>query len=532
MRKYQYILILLISAIHITAQEPVQREEHDLSLAIYPWLQIKNAAGLGLTNIKSHGLTELGYNTEGGDYHRAQEGNQRSGLNFYSERYDNLGKNWKSWGSFNFITDREKSRAWSDVFSTYNSNPYIFGSNVPGNYDRQLFDFHIKLSSREKNKLSYGFGVDYLVGDLSRLRDPRTRIFLADYAFLPGLIYRISPKQLLGINLKAAYRKEKSPNITTVQDDPNLKYYTFFGMENADAIVGGFKGFQRQFVGNIYGGELQYSIKTLKTEFLLSGGIHYEQQQILENLKQSPGSYEAMHYSLMLTGNHISDGKLWQITLSGNLKKGAADEYLQKFESINDTVIKVNSQRWITLFTYNNRYINNLFTSKLSIQLRDINHDKNDYSWLVGIESGITGFSNQYYLPYSAFSVNRINIDLSGQYRVLNRKKHRLNVNATVGYETGFDNLLQLSEGAITAPTLGASTFKHGIYDVSTNVFIPDLQYFDASGIRSAFATTYSFPLNFKKVKMIGFAKLKYHSVNTNTNNSWSGASFTIGIIP
>lgn len=532
MRKYQYIFIFIIFASGLPAQDVVHQEEHNLTTVLHPWLQVNNAAGLGLTNIKSHGLTALGYFTEGGDYHRAQEGNLRNGLNFYSERYDKLGKNWNSWGSFNFLSDREKNRAWSDVFSTYNSNPFIFGSSIPGSYDRQLFDFHIKLSSKEKNKLSYGFGVDYLVGDLSRLRDPRTRIFLADYAFLPGLVYRINSKHVLGINLKAAYRKEKLPNITTVQDDPNLKYYTFFGMENADANIGGFKGFQRQFVGNTYGGELQYSFKAAKAELLLTGGIHYEKQQILENLKQSPGNYEAMHYKFLATGNYITDNKLFQLTLSGNMKTGAADEFLQKLESINDTVTKVNSQQWITLYTYDNRYINSCYNTKLTLNIRDINAAQNDYSWLIGLETGISGFTNQYHLPFSEFSVNRFNTALAGHYRLINRKNNRLILHAEIEYSTGFDNLLQLSEGATDVPTLGSSTFKQGIYDLATNIYIPDLDFFNASTLKSTLSTQYSFPLNLKKTKIIGFAKLSYHLLNTNTSKNWSGGAISIGIIP
>ena len=531
MQKYLYIFIFSNIIFVLSGQNPVKSEEHELTSATNPWLQITNAAGLGISNAKSHGITELGYNLESGDYHRAQQGNERSGLNFYSERYDKIGKNWTSWGSFNFVMDREENRAWSDVFSTYNSNPYIFGSGVPGSYDRQLFDFKIKLSSIEKGKLTYGFGVNYLVGDLSRLRDPRTRVFLADYAFLPAVVYRLSRQQRVGLNLKASYRKEKMPNVTAVNDNDFPKFYTYSGMENADAVAGGYLGFQRQFVSNIYGCELQYSIKTDRSELLFLGGGDYEQQQILENLKQSPGSYEAMNYKARMVANTVSNGKMYNLLIIGTLKTGAADENIQKLVSTNNESTGVNSQNWVTLYTYNNRYINSAYTANLNFDIRDINADKTDYAWLIGVAGGVSGFVNQYNLPYSQFATNRLNASLNGHYRLLNKNSKQLTMNAKVGYSAGFNNKLQFSEGASDVPELGASTFKQGMYDVATNVYIPDLKYFDATVFNASLEAKYSMPLDFKKAKMTGFIKAYYGREMTNSLGSWTSVGVSVGII-
>jgi hypothetical protein len=474
----------MFSVLSLQAQSSVQMEEHDLSPIINPWLQVTNAAGLGLSTVNVHGVTELGYFSESGDYHRSQQGDNRSGLNFYSERYDKIGKNWKSWGSFNFVMDREQNRAWSDVFSTYNSNPYIFGSSVPGNYDRQLFDFRVKLSSVEKGRFTYGVGIDYLVGDLSRLRDPRTRVFLADYSFLPAITYRLSSKQHIGFNLKASYRKEKMPSITTVQDDPNLKYYTFFGIENADAVIGGFKGFQRQFVSDIYGGELQYALKMSQLELLIAGGVNYEQQEILESL---------------ISTNNQSTG--------------------------------VNSQNWVTLFTYNNRFVNSVYDASLNFDIRNINASRNDYSWLVGFKTGVSGFTNQYNLPYSEFSANRLNASLYGHYRLINKNSNRLTLNANIGYSTGFHNALQLSNGAIAVPELGASTFKQGVYDVATNILLPDLQFYKQNVLDFRADARYSFPLKVKKSVLTGQVKAYFGMQRSENLGSWTSAGVSVGII-
>ena len=221
MQKQILILILSIAISTLSsAQSLVFTEEHELTQLLNPWSMFQNAAGLGVSPVKTHGVTELGYDKNSGDYHRAQEGSDLSGLNFYSERYDKLGKNWLVWGSFDFQMNREMNRYFSDVFFPYNSSPYIFGSSVKGNYDKQMFDLHAKFSHIQKGKFTYGLGIDYTVADLSRLRDPRSRSYLADYAAVPAVTYQLSPAITLGLDGFVRYQKEKMPSIVTVQDDP------------------------------------------------------------------------------------------------------------------------------------------------------------------------------------------------------------------------------------------------------------------------------------------------------------------------
>lgn len=518
-------------ALNLNAQSATQYEEHELTSILNPWLQTNNAAGLGLSTVKFHGVSELGYNSANGDLHRAQEGNDQSGLGFYSERYDKLAKNWKSWGSFNFIMDREKNRAWSDVIQTYNNNPYIFGSSVPGNYDRQLFDFHVKISSKSFGRFTYGVGIDYQVGDLSRLRDPRTRVYLADYAALPAITYRINDKNFLGLNGCARYQKEKMPNITTVQDDPNLRYYSFFGMENATAVIGGYTGFQRQFVSSFYGADLQYSFISANTQFLISGGAFTQNQQILENIKQSPGTFNSLTYKASIIFNTKINGLLLNFSAIGNVKQGAADENLQELKSVNDSTTGINSQTWVTLFTYKNQYINNSYNGKLNIDIRELNKSNTDFAWLGGFEVGAEGFTNQYNLPYSAMQVNRIHAGIYGHYRLLKVKEQRLTLKANLNYETSFKNTLELREGVTETPAIGASTFTQGTYDVATNILIPDFGFYSSNILKFKLETKYSLPLNFKKVKMIGYTRVYYGQANSTTLGTWTNTGISIGIV-
>jgi len=528
---YTILALLFLTSTPLKAQT-VHLEEHQLAPILNPWLLTNNAAGLGLSTVSVHGVTQLGYHVSTGDLHRAQEGNGISGLNFYSERYDNISKNWTVWGSFNFDMNREKNRAWSDVINTYNNNPYIYGSSVKGDYDKQMFDFKVNLSSRPVGRMTYGVGVDYKVGDFSRLRDPRTRVFLADYAILPGVTVQLNEKNYLGINLSARYEKEKTQGITTVQNDPNLKYYTFFGIENANAIIGGYKGFQRQFVSMYYAGDIQYQLKTAKTQFLLSAGARYQMQDILEDIKQTPGTFESLTFNANAALTSKLGNLLLNVQASATMKQGSADENIQELISINNPVTGVNSKEWVTLFTYDNQYLNNTYESSLKIDLRDINAAQNDYSWLIGLQAGANGFDNTYQLPFSNMQANRANAGVYGHVRLLNINSHRIVFDVNALYDTKIHSNLTLQDGATDAPMIDASTYKNGTFDVVNNVIIPDFAYYNADMMKFKVESTYSFPLNFKKLKMIGFAKAQFHHASNKNLGSWSGGQVSIGIIP
>jgi hypothetical protein len=77
------------------------------------------------------------------------------------------------------------------------------------------------------------------------------------------------------------------PNVTTVQTDPNLKYYDFKGLNYVDGKIGGYKGFQRQFISDIPGIAIQYNFLGVSSKLLSSIGVEYQEQQILGKKKKS-----------------------------------------------------------------------------------------------------------------------------------------------------------------------------------------------------------------------------------------------------
>ena len=132
--------------------------------------------------------------------------------------------------------------------------------------------------------------MDYTVGDLSRLRDPRSRAELLNYRITPSLLYHFG-RQAIGLSGWYDRRKEKINGLTTVQQDANLKYYLMAGMEHAVGTLGGFSAFQREWVNHTLGTELSWyaqttdeALRSLTTLTLQRGS-----ESVLGQYKYRPG---------------------------------------------------------------------------------------------------------------------------------------------------------------------------------------------------------------------------------------------------
>ena len=135
--KIASIAVALTFCLPTMAQNATTEAAYRHNDLVQIWRNTGFAAGLTLDSMRNRGFTSMGYSLQQGDYHRVQEGSAQRSINFFTERYQRIGKWLYGYGSVNFDTGNERERAWSDVYRTYNSNPYLSGSAVPGRYDFQ-----------------------------------------------------------------------------------------------------------------------------------------------------------------------------------------------------------------------------------------------------------------------------------------------------------------------------------------------------------------------------------------------------------
>lgn len=347
-------IFFLACALNAAAQD-ISIESYKYADETQLWRLSQNAAGLSLDAAENRGVAAFDVSHRSGDFHRVQEGGMNNNLEFFTERYQKIGKYLYGYGSFKFDMGRTKERAWSDVYRSYNSNPFISGSSVFGKYDNQDFELNASVASVPIGQLTFGANLFYKAGDLSRLRDPRSRINLAEYKLAPAVTYAIG-SHTLGLTASYDRRKEKLPGLNTVQTDPNLKYYVMTGLENATGTIGGYNGYMREYVDHQFGAELSYGYRSETFRSLNSAAFTHGTEYVYGTYKYEPGRYFHNNYSFA-TRNRLHTGNLLHTAdATISYEEAYADEYRQERISETDSITGFNSISWNTVLEYRKRY--------------------------------------------------------------------------------------------------------------------------------------------------------------------------------
>ena len=479
----------------VAAQEGLYRYQDATQL----WRLTDNAAGLGLDNSENRGYAEFELEHSSGDYHRVQEGGQRNQLSFETERYQKIGRFLVGYGHFRFDMDRTKDRAWADVMRPYDSNPFYGGSSVYGKYDRQQFDLSAALSTIAiplageslDRELTLGARLDYKVGDLSRLRDPRSRSELLDYKIAPAVTYSFG-NNTVGLTGHYRRRKEKIPNMTTVQQDPNLMYYQFYGLGEAIGTVGGYSGYQREWVNHQFGAELTYGLNlNSQRSSLNSIGISRGVEDVWGQYKFSPGRYTSYIYKAA-SRNRFGKGRLLHaVDLEAEWQQGYADEYRQQLIQEKDPEKGYTSYRYETQIEYRKRQQLTTFDASLHYRLNIMGAQTPSSAIIsyAGFQARLSDSDAKHLLPASELKHQRMDLSLEGGYGLL---KGRLWFDATATYSHATKADLSLFD-----PTT----------EVAQQVLLPDMLYYDADYFRGQLSVKYLFPMKLKGYRSTFYVK-------------------------
>lgn len=491
-------------------------EKREMQKTGMQWENTTNAAGMKFGEVDKGSFTTLGVYKGAGDYHRVQEGSESRGLIFETERYDKLSDKIFVKGTFLFNMDKEYDKGWSDVYNSYNNNPFIYGSSIRGTYETQRFDLGLRAYTKYKSKVNYGLAIDYKVADIARQRDPRSRSYHLDYSLIPSVIFEINSKHTAGINLSYRFGKEKMPGLTTIQTDPNLQYYTFSGIEHAEGRIGGYKGFARQFLSDYYGGALQYNYRGEESKLLVSAGFEARWEETLGNLRQSPGSYNEFTYSFLADYLLEKNNMLHNIRAEGVIKDGGADEFRQELISVRDTITGVSTETWETIYVYKNRFVVKTSDFRISWSTTAMDPGKKSYRWAAGAEAGYEEFSNNYYLPHSEYASGKLLAGINGKVRLLNSSKGVLILSASAGASLNTSVKLNMATESI----------------IGTEILSPDLEYHKKNTFRINGEMRYTFPLRMiKSTPILGYASLYGGNLFAAGGAGWYSAGISIGIL-
>lgn len=506
------LLTYLVSAIPVSAQSPLAGEgEYRFSDATQLWRNTDLAAGLSIDSARNRGLARFDAIHRQGDYSRVQEGNMENRLQFFTERYQTIGKYLYGYGRFQFDMSHVKDRSWSDVQRTYHSDPFIVGSSVRGAYDNQRFDFTAALGTTAFRGWRFGARLDYLVSDLSRLRDPRSRSQLLDYRITPSATYTTG-RSTFGVSGFYNRRKEKIPNINTVQDDPNLVYYQMSGMEAASGTTGGYKGFQREWVNHQVGASLAYGYKSGDFSSLTTATVSRGEEYIYEQYKREPGRYTAYRYALNTRNRLLAGRLLHQLDLSADYQEGFADEYRQELQIDNDPETGYTSYSYQKLITFKKRYQTRCFDLDLHYRLNTTD-DRQATTGYVGLLGHLSTNKDKHLLPTSQLKLAGMDVNIEGGKALL--PGHRLWIDASVGYHHAATADLDLSD---------ATT------DYAVQVLLPDMDYYRADYWRGTLSVTYQFPLSIRQTRSCWFVRAYGNYLKAGHSLDASTVGLSIGL--
>lgn len=526
-----YTVFFSIFVLHTTHAQTVSTElKHEIHELNNLWLNANNAAGLGFTNFESYGLSYIGYQQSNGNLRRAQQGDSNGGLIFGSQRYNKIGNDWYTWGQFSFQTDREKNKSWSNVFNPYNDSPYIFGDSVKATYDKQLFDLKAKIAKRANDTWGYGLSLNYNAGDMSRIRDPRTRTFIVNYSAQPSVVIALGQSQQVGLNIGLGFEKEKMPSVVTIQTDPKIDYYFFLGNENAYAVLDGYKAFSRQYTTLKYNAGLQHVYKSNNTQLFNSLSYLNRKQEVLGSERESPGNFKSQQFEFESRLSQISGKYMFGYQLVGNYKAGVANEYLQERVEIRNPETGVTSREWKTLFVYNNRYTTNSYNIQLQSDIKRLTADKTEYLWKLGIDMSAFGFDNKYYMPQSSFVSDIAKIGVFGAVRLFEKSKHAIVFNAKASQSLSLNNSVVLNNIASTSPSIYDTNFEKATKRIASEITLFDANMLSENIFSYEMALQYSFPIQLKASTITGALKAFYNDANAMSlgNRQFAGFSFSI----
>ena len=508
-KRYLLLTVIALSTRILMAQEMTQ-EKYQLADERQLWGESQNAAGLAhdmRDSVDNRGLAFFDLSHHSGDYHRVQEGNQTNQLRFFTERYQKIGKYLYGYGSFDFDMGRTKNRAWSDVLRSYNSNPFISGSSVFGKYDYQNFALLAKIATIRLGHFNYGASLYYKVGDLSRLRDPRSRARLADYQLTPSATYTTGHHT---IGLAAHYHryKEKLVGLTTVQTDPGLKYYIMAGMEHATGSVGGYNGYWREYVNHDFGGELSYAYQGNNIRSLNNLTLSHGTEYVYGQYKYEPGTWYTTNYGFS-TRNRIDKGSmLHSIDASVNYEEGYADQYNSQLITEKDGAYT--TQRWERTMTFKKRY--QLKKLDLNAHYRlSFMHDEGVKGYL-GVTYELQSVKNKYLLSTSELQYSSSIFGIEGGYGFF---AQRLRVNAQA--YRGISHKADLD-------------LHNATNDYAVGVLIPDMEYYRANYWKGRLEIIYQQPLTIKKQHTLWFAKLYGSYLKTDNSLKGQTAGVAVGL--
>ena len=489
---------ITLSALAATAQ--TETGNYRWNDATQLWRQTQNASALTVDSGATRGVVRLDYEHSGGDFYRVQQGKGGNSVQLFTERYQPISKTLYGYGRFSFNMSHEKDRSWADVSRPYNSNPFFVGSSRKASYDDWNIDLAAAVATKSLNGWRIGMKLDYRLGDLTRLLDPRSRSETTNYRITPAISYT-HEQHTVGLSAYYDRRKEKIPSVSMLSE-ADYNYYLMSGLENAQGILSGYNGFNREWVNHQFGAELSYGYRNPEGFSTVNTiGISRGSEGVYGTYKYEPGHFYDYHYTFSTQNRLQSDNLLHEIDFNIDVCQAYADEYHQQLVVTTDSVTGYKSYRYDTQIEFKKRY--QVQTLALSARYQLDFTRANAINGYVGLTFAMNNASNKHLLRDSKLSYGGADLTLVGGKEIA----HRLWIDAQAGMYFAKDAELSLYDEST---------------DYAQQVLIPDMQVLKSSYTHARLKLTYQFPLTVKKRQSTWFVSAFAEALRTNKPDGYT----------
>ena len=430
---YKNIACLLIASIAVTFN--MQSQDIENSPAALEqmkienlWSQSTNAGGILLDNPIKYSTFDVSYSMRKGNFHRPQQGEKENNISLYAEGGVNI-KNIYVWGNFEYRKENIKDANYNfSIIDPFRGMPYYIADLNLSNWDNQFYNMQFKTALPLGNSILIGIDGIYNVAQAAKQRDPRTLNEFYSMSLKPGIVFLISPKQRIGLNLEYNSRKENS-NPKLINSNDYQTYYEMYGLGNSIERIG--SGRIVNYVGDKIVGDLQYNYQNNKVNVLLSGGYSYKVEEAYFSPFTTPEKYGT-----------IQD-KVWNAKLLLHLTGDKLSHYLQaayttsNIDGIQFVKRNIPNEGWLILHSnVRSTYGTDIMSLNYSISA----NKGSEYKWKVG-----TGFyyikkDDVYLLPHSFKNADNLQYCFNG--KALAYSSDKMTRRLLIGAEVGFNQNL------------------------------------------------------------------------------------------
>jgi len=519
-----FLLVLLLCNISVVNAQDVKTDSIEVSaadLTLLPyhtlWFNGNNAAGIRQDLIPAFGRTTLGFTQEKGEFKLAQKPMSSSGLNFTTERFQNIGK-MLFYGKFSYTQQSDKGQKFSDVLNPYRGTPYILADSIGGDWKKQLYGLTLKAvgPTMLNKRLTIGLGATLNVGTGARQNDPRPLSTNNEITLSPSLTYKLDAHSLIGINgLYSRYREDISLEVKN--SNINHYLYKFLGLGQYELPTTFTTGASRIYQGNKLGGDVQYQLVGNRIQWLSSFGYRKYTEEVSDgtSVPRKSGTWKQSAYTFNSNINIKGSTSFQRISLRINRDEDSGIE----FHEFYNTTLKV----WQTLLEAE---FYSAETDHASLSYAWIKPGKSvAFNWLV--ETGIDYFATRktYAVPAARQEISFFAPWIKGT------KVWAFSDGSDLQTGIGLKYVQNLQSQLAYIPITGDRTF------LARNVLYPDQAYLSADYLSASLHLQYDFKVKaaantrfFASGNLTGQSAVT-SNIYPNAQGSRTYFSFNLGVI-